>query len=56
MSFVLLLVSIPVVLLVAYVLYQIPIASYLQRKHFRRYPNVWVNPNPDIITGDATYI
>ena len=40
-------------LLVGFVLYKSIVGPYLQRRHFRQYSNVWVNPSPKFLLHDV---
>ena len=42
--------------LVAFVLYKSIVGPYLQRRHFRQYSNVWVNPSPTLVLNDMANV
>ena len=42
--------------LVAFVLYKSIVGPYLQRRHFRQYSNVWVNPSPKLLLHDVAEV
>ena len=45
-----------VLLLLGFMLYKSIVGPYLQRRHFRQYSNVWVNPSPKLVLHDVAAI
>ena len=45
-----------VLCLAGYVIYKSIIRPYMQRRHFRQYTNVWVNPSPKLVLHDVAEV